>query len=582
MEFGGAALDLDVSQTVLAIAREDNFLTLYYFDKPDLAPVNVEQPDGVKIVKFSPSEDFLAIGLQNGQVKFWQARNNFYFNGPRHPRSSYIVLAWSPDSLWLATGGGDSKARLSKRDGTLQHEVQHQDWVEGIAFGPDPSWYVTVSDDNKVRVIDTATGTEKFRMSHTHFAQRAIVSNDGQWIASTGYDHVVRIWDAVSGIEMLEIPLEANGSAISFNQDATQIVAADEDGNIGIWDISTLKSRVGYIEFSEFVREAHFTPSGEDLIINADDYNVWKIDAAQVGQITDGTKGEIILTADSLTYDTAVSPDSNWVAVVELDTEDAQKNRATLVSIDGKTQFHLEHGGEVTAVAFTADNQYVATAGADGRIWFWDVSTGTKQFSLDNSESIYAMAIDPMNDLVIVGLHDKVKIWNADTQKELTGLQHTGDIVSLAFSKDGTLLATGSTEGTVTMWKTNEEGGFSQTGSILKLNGYPRFLAFSPDNTWLAGGGSTSFAYLWDVSSSQELARIAHGNPVTSVTFSPDGKTLFTVSRKVVRLWDIAMLPKIPRNELIPIACSHLIANLSRDDWSTYFVNEDYQAICPD
>jgi WD40 repeat protein len=167
MDMGGAALDLDVSESVLAIAREDNFLTLYYFDKSDLVPVNVEQADGVKIVKFSPSGDFLAFSLQNGQVKFWQARNNFFFDGTRHTRSSYIVLAWSPDNLWLASGGGDSKARLIRRDGILQHEVQHQDWVKGVAFGPDPSWYVTVSDDKKVRVIDITTGTEKFRMSHT-------------------------------------------------------------------------------------------------------------------------------------------------------------------------------------------------------------------------------------------------------------------------------------------------------------------------------------------------------------------------------------------------------------------------------
>ena len=341
LEFNGSALDLDVSESVLAIGREDNFLTLYYFDQPDLKPVHVEQSDGVKAVEFSPSGDFLAFGMQNGQIRFWQVRNNFFFNGAKHPRSSYVVLAWSPDSLWLVSGGGDSTARLTKSDGTPTNEIKHQDWVEGVAFAPDSSWYATASDDNMIRVINTATGAEKFRMSHSHFVQRVIVSSDGQWIASTGYDKVVRIWDSVSGYQMLEIPLDVNGSAISFNQNADTIVAADENGNVSIWDISILKSRTGFIEFTEFVREARFTPSGEYLIVNADDYNVWKIPAEQVGQFTDGTKGDIILTAESLTYDTAISPDSNWVAVVELDTEDTQKNRGTLVSIDGDVQYPL-------------------------------------------------------------------------------------------------------------------------------------------------------------------------------------------------------------------------------------------------
>ena len=96
-----------------------------------------------------------------------------------------------------------------------------------------------------------------------------------------------------------------------------------------------LNARSHTIEFTEFVQEARFTPSGEYLIVNADDFNVWKFPIDQVDQISDGTQGEIILTAQSLTYDTAISPDSEWVAVVELDTENAQKNRGTLVSVDG-------------------------------------------------------------------------------------------------------------------------------------------------------------------------------------------------------------------------------------------------------
>ena len=312
LEFEGSILDLDVSESVLAIGREDNYLTLYYFDKPDLKPFNYEQVDGVKTVQFSPNGFFLAFGLQNGNVRFWQARDNFFYNGPQHPKSSYIVLAFSPDNNWLVSGGGDSFARLTKRDGTIKYGIKHQDWVEGVAFGPDPSWFVTVSDDNIVRVLDTDTGAEKFKMSHANFVQKVAVSSDGQWIASTGYDHVVRIWDSVAGSQRLEFPLDANGSAISFNKDGTRIVAADEDGNVSIWDTSMLKARLGYIEFPEFVRHARFTPTGELLVVNADDYNVWALPGDRINEINNGTEGRVILSTESLTYETAISPDSKW------------------------------------------------------------------------------------------------------------------------------------------------------------------------------------------------------------------------------------------------------------------------------
>ena len=580
--FGGSVLDIDASETVVAIGREDNFLTLYYLDKPDLKPVDVEQVEGVRSVKFSPNGGFLAFGLQNGRVRFWQQRSNAFYNGPIHEKSSYVVLAWSPDSNWVVSGGGDSFAKFTRRDGTFQYNISHGDWVEGVAFGEDASWFVTASDDNKIRVWNAETNEEWFRMSHTNFAQKVVVSQGGEWIASTGYDRVVRVWDSVSGLQVMEIPLIANGSAVSFNQDASRIVAADEDGNVSIWDISSLKSRIGYIEFTEFVREARFTPSGDALIVNADDFNIWKIPANQITQTPDGTKGEVILTAQSLTYETSISPDSQWVAAVELDTEDTQKNRGTLVSIDGKKVIPLGHGGEVTDVAFSSDSKLVATSGADGKIVFWDVKSGERQFEIDNLEPVISMAVNPSGSLVVAGLHDKIKIWDLSTKAEATSdLLQPGDIVTVVFSTDGSMLTTGSSDGTVILWKV-EGNAFTQLGETVKIAGSRRMLlAFNPDGKWLAGG-SLGFAYLWDTATVQEFARIPHGsNPVTSISFTKDGNQLLTVSRKVVRIWDVSAIPVIFDDRLIESACSHLTFNLSQEEWTTYFGQAEYHLTCP-
>ena len=222
----------------------------------------------------------------------------------------------------------------------------------------------------------------------------------------------------------------------------------------------------------------------------------------------------------------------------------------------------------------------VVTSGVDGLLWFWDVKTGKRQFSLDNSGKIYSVAASPVGSLTVAGLNGRTKAWSSETRQEITDLPQAGDITTLAFSQDGIFLATGSSEGTVILWKI-DGAGITQTGNILHLNGSPRFLAFSPDNKWLAGGGSTSYAYLWDTASVQEMARIPHGNPVTSVSFSPDGTQLLTVSRKVIRLWNISDIPLVSKEELLPNACSHLATNLSMDDWNNYFSDEVYQPICP-
>ena len=582
LELQGGVNDLAVSTSVLAIGRDDNFLTFYYLNSPDLKPEHIEQMASVSGLEFSANGNFLAIALNNGTVKFWQATNKYFYNGPKHLKTNYVVLAFSPDGNWLVSGGGDSLARLTKRDGTGHYSLPHGDWVEDVAFGPDPLWYVTVSDDNKVRVVETTTGKELFRMSHTSFAQKVDVSADGQWIASTGYDRVVRVWDSVSGVQMLEFPLEANGSAVSFNRDATRIVAADENGNISIWDVSMLDSRNGYMSFPEFVHEARLTSSGEYLLVNTDDYHIWKIPAQNIGQVTDGTQGEAIYNAGSLTYDTVISPDSKWVAAVEYDSNNEEKNRAVLVSLDGKTIFPLDHGGEVTGVAFDKDSKLVATSGTNGIVSFWDVESGEKQSqAFQHAGAAYSLALSPTDTLAAVGVRNKIAIWDLSTGKQIAELSQPGDIQPLVFSANGNWLASASSEGAIFIWNAQDRS-FTQHGSPLQTGGMPQALAFGPGDQWLASGGTSGFAYLWDIASTQEMARIPHYDTVTGVSFSLDGSQLYTVSRKVVRIWDVASIRLVPKDELIPFACSHLISNLSRDTWTTFFGEESYRPICPD
>ncbi|HSG44331.1 MAG TPA: TIR domain-containing protein, partial [Anaerolineales bacterium] len=68
LNFDGAVLDLDVNEKILAIGSENNLISFYYLDKPDLKPnpIQFEQNDGVSSVKFSPDGKTLAFGMQNG------------------------------------------------------------------------------------------------------------------------------------------------------------------------------------------------------------------------------------------------------------------------------------------------------------------------------------------------------------------------------------------------------------------------------------------------------------------------------------------------------------------------------------
>ncbi|KAL3457447.1 hypothetical protein BJX64DRAFT_293126 [Aspergillus heterothallicus] len=118
---------------------------------------------------------------------------------------------------------------------------------------------------------------------------------------------------------------------------------------------------------------------------------------------------------------------------------------------------------------------------------------------------------------------------------QLTFRAHQNEILMLAFSPTGNLLASGSQDSTVRLWN-------AATGEcVYTLNGHIGTvvcIAFSPDGSKLASGGADESLKLWDPVEGRLIWTLAEQNgTVTSVAFSSDNLTLATTSRGgVIRL----------------------------------------------
>ncbi len=486
--------------------------------------------------------------------------------------------------------------------------------VARVEHSPDGSMVATVSGlDPLARIYDVRSRRLLFVLAGHQLAVQAIAfAPDGRTLATAGGDNTVRFWELPARKPRQPAQLEPfatvtghsnSVNAVAFDPTGKMLASAGADGLVRLWDIpprtvgkmrtqptaaGVLKEHVGAVWTLAWSDTGLFSAGTDGRVL------FWKLRPG-------GGRAQELFRLKKPIRALAVTVDGELLAAAGDAEPDGDQPVIQLYRplIDKRAGTLRGHTGlAVYDLSFAPDGKRLASAGRDGTVRVWDVSTLQERAIFrpekeprpgrePSVRAIRAVSFDPSGLAVVSGGQDGVvRLWNFSGQREeAIELAVHAPLSATAISSDGRyLVAAEKATRQIRYWtlgRISREPRTSPNRVLAGLDQSPRCVAVSQDGSVVAAGTSSG-VYAWHLSdrnsderptrlSKEPAASLAlHGDDLvfatdsggirwinvatgkvqhslvqaigraTLVKFSPDGQKLITTAGSGLHVWDAA------------------------------------------
>ncbi|MFO0852553.1 MAG: serine/threonine-protein kinase [Gemmataceae bacterium] len=482
-------------------------------------------------VLFSADGRHLAASDRNGRVHVWEVDTGRPIRTLQFDKWAVLALS-RPRTASLgviAVDGGTATLTDALTGGRVATDTVRS-YVRVVAPAADGFWGAWASDTGEIEIRRPKTPRtyapeRRWLKGPTGRPESLVRSPIKNLLACGRRDSAVLLYNLNDKENNPPAVLRGHDGRVwgmAFGPDDRLLATAGGDGTVRLSDVAAETAPAPAYTAGAPVADVVFVPGTHRLVVARDGEPVRLIDP-----LADHTLAEWTPPAGERVNSLAVSPDGQSVIA------GMTRGQYACLKLPGLQPLLAGQVCEtnLVAVAATATGRAVA-ADSRGRLAFGPADRMPQpSIAFCDGGSNTNVAVLPRTGVVASrGEGGTVVVWDTATGRELTRLSaHAQTVEALAFSPDGTHLATGSTDKTVRVWDW-------RTGQLVHTmadaQGAIRGLAFSPDGRTLAIAGDDRAVRLWRTDTGLELLTLDdHPGPVRRVAFSSDGRLLVAAGR---------------------------------------------------
>ena len=329
-----------------------------------------------------------------------------------------------------------------------------------LAFDPNGQVLLTGGGDflrslGMTQVWDVAAGKmigetrSKDGGVHTIVIGRGGVYATASGLMMLGITGGAHVWDIATGKLICSTPPQPSGIiSLAISPDGKTLATAGVERAAHLWDAKTGKPIGAPLENKDMVSSLAFSPDGKKLLTGGAD---------KTARLWDATTGKplsapIQVDEDAVFVGFTARGDAFFAGTREFLPRRARKPGVVQIwdteTLKPKCECS-ETDGRLEAVSFSPDGRSIAIAGGD-TAWIYETEHGDRVVGpMRHAKNINALAYSPNGTMIATASEDETpRLWDTENGKPIGGpIFHAGDVEAVAFSPDGQTLATADFNG---------------------------------------------------------------------------------------------------------------------------------------